>query len=527
VTIIERPLRLASYRITRVGPDAVTDALERVERARPGMSASRRLSRGQAVGSVVVLALVVLALVVWPAGTMVVAVSLCTFVYLATIAHRVVMVRSSLSANPFVSITDAEALAVPDHELPSYTLLVPAYREPEVMPALFANLERLDYPSERLEIRLLLEEGDDASLDAALAAAGRTDLPIEVIVLPPGGPQTKPRALNVGLAHSTGELVTIYDAEDRPEPLQLRRAAVAMGRLGPEHACLQARLEFYDGDRNLLTRWFAAEYLTWFNCFLPGMVNQGGVVPLGGTSNHFRRAALVDVGAWDPYNVTEDADLGIRLQRSGYGIGVLDSVTHEEANSDVINWIKQRSRWQKGYLATAFVHLRRPRTLVADLGWGKVGHLLLFVAGTPILGMLNLVFWGLSLLWIATQAHFIEQLFPGVTYYLALFAWAIGNFTILYMGLLTVHFTKRWELVVPVLLVPLYWVLMSIAALRAVLQFIVDPFHWEKTQHGLGFAPAEEVVVLPEEVVTLPEEVIVLTEPVPVIDLTTAHEWQN
>lgn len=478
--------------------------LDWVERCQPGMSARTRTTRGQRLFMAALLSAVVVCLVVWPLGTAVALATGCVLLYAATITHRVLAFRSSLRHDPFVRVSDDEARSFPDEELPTYTVLVPAFREPEVIPELIRSLERLEYPRDRLEVKLLLEEGDQATLDAALAVV--TDVPVEILVAPAGEPQTKPRALNYGLLWSTGELVTIYDAEDRPEPLQLRRAAVALRSLPPDWACLQARLDFYDSNRNLLTKWFTADYLTWFNCFLPGMVVQRGVVPLGGTSNHFRRSALVATGAWDPYNVTEDADLGLRLQCSGYRVGVLDSVTYEEANSDVINWVKQRSRWQKGYLQTALVHLRRPRRFIDQMGWRGLVHLILFVAGTPLLGVLNLLFWSLTLTWVVTSAGWIEAVFPGAVFYLSTAVWLLGNLTIAYLGLVTLLEVRRPDLLWSTLLAPLYWVLMSLAALRALLQLIVDPFHWEKTTHGLS-AAAHEGAVPGEAGVELPQSV--------------------
>lgn len=453
------------------------------ERVDPSMSARTRTSRSQRsafVGAAVVLG----ALAVWrPAGTVTALAAAAVVVYLAIIVHRATLFATSLRADVAERVSDEEARAVLDDELPTYTVLVPAFREPEVMPDLVASLAAIEYPRDRMLVMLLLEEEDDATLQAAQAID--TDLPITIVVVPPGAPQTKPRALNYGFVLSDSELVTVYDAEDRPDPLQLRRAAVAMARGGPDLACLQARLGFYDADRNLLSKWFCIEYLTWFTHLLPGMAARHGVVPLGGTSNHFRRSALRDVGAWDPYNVTEDADLGIRLQRAGHRIGVLDSVTYEEPNSDVINWIKQRSRWQKGYIQTALVHLRHPRRLVAEIGWRGLGHLLLFVGGTPVLAVLNLYFWMLWLVYAVTRARFIELMFPGMSLYLALAAWAIGNFMVAYLGVVTLLDTRRPDLLIAALLVPCYWVLISIAALRALIQFVVDPSYWEKTQHGL------------------------------------------
>lgn len=467
-----------------------------VDRAGPELSARERLTRRQATALVIVLGLLAIGAIVVPRQVAIGLIALTTAVYLATLAHRLWVFRLSMRSGALVRVSDAAARAVPDGELPRYTVLVPAYREPEVIAGLIEALERLEYPSDRLEVKLLLEDGDEATLAAAQEV--RTSLPVTVLVVPPGSPQTKPRALNYGLMWSGGEMVTIYDAEDRPEPLQLRRAAVAMSRFPPEVACLQARLEFDDSRRNTLARLFSVEYLTWFRCFLPGLVASGGVVPLGGTSNHFRRSALVDVGAWDPYNVTEDADLGIRLQRRGYLVGVVDSVTVEEVNSDTINWIKQRSRWQKGYLQTALVHLRHPIQLGREIGWPGLLHLLLFVAGTPLLALCNLVFWTMTLAWGVTQSQAIEAVFPGILFYLAVGSWLIGNLAILYLGVVTVLEVDRPDLTTALVLTPLYWVLMSIASLRAVIQLVVDPFHWEKTAHGLG-SPAEQA----EEAVAL------------------------
>lgn len=463
--------------------------LEWVEQVSPGQSARHGLGRRQRTVLALAGLLVAAALIVWPQGTMRVVVALCTAVYLGTVGHRLWLVRVSLRRGAGTSVTDEDARAVPDHELPVYAVLVPAYREPEVVGRLLASMEALDYPRDRLVVKLLLESDDPDTLAAARAydALHPSDLAVDIIVLPPGDPQTKPRALNFGLQCSRGDLVTIFDAEDRPEPLQLRRAAVAFSRLGERYACLQARLEFDDSGDNLLSKWFTVEYLTWFRLFIGGITLSNGVVPLGGTSNHFRRTALDAVGAWDPYNVTEDADLGVRLQRHGYEVGLLDSVTTEEVNSDLVNWVKQRSRWQKGYMQTSVVHLRNPRQVLADLGWRRWLHLTMFLAGTPLLAVANLFYWGLFGAWLATKADVIEQLFPSAVYYLALGSLVIGNLSMVYLGVVTILQSRRHDhLLVAALLSPLYWVLISIAAVRAVIQLVVDPFHWEKTQHGIG-----------------------------------------
>ncbi len=155
-------------------------------------------------------------------------------------------------------------------------------------------------------------------------ALRKHDLPphFEVIVVPQGSPQTKPRALNYALQFCRGSLLTIYDAEDIPEPNQLREVARKFSGAGEKLACLQAQLSFYNPNENWLTRQFTAEYATLFGLILPALAAHNLPLPLGGTSNHFRTRNLRQIGGWDPYNVTEDADLGLRLARLGYRTGV-------------------------------------------------------------------------------------------------------------------------------------------------------------------------------------------------------------
>ncbi len=473
--------------LREVGPDEaarrLAQSLDWVDRAMPGLSARAQLDRRQRhvlIGGVVALAV---PLLLFPRVTLVVLVTVITVIYIVTVLHRLVIFRVALRDDASCKVSDEDALAFPEGLLPMYTVLVPAYREPEVLGALVANLSRLNYPHDRLEVKLLLEVDDEPTLAAALAMT--TPLDIEILVLPDGEPRTKPRALNYGLTFARGDLVTIYDAEDDPEPLQLRRAAVAFTRLSPDMACLQARLTFHNPEQNMITRWFTAEYATWFAFYLPGLSGVNSPIPLGGTSNHFKRTALADVGAWDPFNVTEDADLGVRLCRKGWQVGVLDSVTLEEANSDFVNWVKQRSRWYKGYLQTFLVHMREPRRLQEAIGWRGLFHFVVFVGGTPLLAVLNPIFWGMTGIWMVSSSGFIESLFPVIAYYLAVFAWAFGNFTILYLSVMVVRASNRPRLLTAVLVSPAYWVMMTIAAIKALSQLVTRPSHWEKTEHGL------------------------------------------
>jgi cellulose synthase/poly-beta-1,6-N-acetylglucosamine synthase-like glycosyltransferase len=252
---------------------------------------------------------------------------------------------------------------------------------------------------------------------------------------------------------------------------------------------LQAKLSYGNADQNFITRSFTIEYAMWFSFFLPGLVSLNAPIPLGGTSNHFRRAALRALGGWDPYNVTEDCDLGVRMFREGYRTKVLESVTLEEANSDFVNWVKQRSRWYKGYLQTFFIHLRSPVELTREMGWKGVFHLTAFVGATPILAVFNPVFWVLTILWFVAHPVFLLEIFPAPVYYVGLVLWSFGNFLLWYLTLLVARHTMRSGLIVAAMLVPLYWIMMSIAAVKAGFQLVVTPSFWEKTVHGLTEKP--------------------------------------
>jgi cellulose synthase/poly-beta-1,6-N-acetylglucosamine synthase-like glycosyltransferase len=316
-----------------------------------------------------------------------------------------------------------------------------------------------------------------------------------MIVIPDGQPKTEPKACNYGLIRARGEYIVIYDAEDRPDPDQLKKACLAFRQSPDNTACIQAKLNYFNSQQNLLTRFFTQEYSHWFELLLPGIMQLNIPIPLGGTSNHFKTDVLRKLGAWDPYNVTEDADLGIRLYKENYITKVLDSRTLEEANSQFRNWINQRSRWIKGYMQTWLVHMRHPIRLHHELGikgfWGAQFMLL----SSPLLPLLNPVFWSLLLLWHATHAGWIAAFFPGFIYYLAAAQLLLGNFLFIYTNLAGTHWVvhdlhrrnETWlsySLVRYGLLTPFYWVMMSIASFKALWQLIRKPFYWEKTEHG-------------------------------------------
>ena len=407
----------------------------------PSVSVRRLLNRTQRIVAVGLGCLLVVGLVVSAIDTAIALCAIATVLYVVCITYRFYLFLRSTREHVSELVTDEEARAVPDSELPTYTVMIPAYREPEVINNLVASIAQLEYPVDRLQVLVLVEADDDETIEAV-----RDEDPgpqFTLVLVPPAEPRTKPKALNFGLTLARGELVAVFDAEDEPDPLQLRRAAVALSRLGPEVGCVQAKLSYNNPDQNLITKWFTIEYTMWFSFFLPGLASLGAPIPLGGTSNHFRRMSLRSLGGWDPYNVTEDADLGIRMFREGYSVRILESVTLEEANSDFVNWVKQRSRWYKGYLQTFFVHLRSPRELEREMGWKGVAHFAIFVGGTPLLAILNPVFWLMTALWFIGHPAFIQQIFPAPIYYLSLACWAFGNFTLAYLTLLSCRITPN------------------------------------------------------------------------------------
>ncbi len=431
---------------------------------------------------------IVAAFAIWrPMATAVGLIGLCTVAYLLTLGDRVLIFKRGLASRPIV-ISDEDARALRDEDLPPYTILVPAYNEPEVVADLIGAMEALEYPRDRLQVLLLLEADDQITIDAA-KACGEHDV-ITILLVPPAEPRTKPKACNYGLHFATGDIVTIFDAEDLPEPLQLRRVVAAFRGLPDDVACVQAKLVYHNGHQNLLTAWFTAEYALWFGYLLPGMMVSTSPIPLGGTSNHLRRDLLQDIGAWDPFNVTEDADLGLRIASRGYHTAVIDSYTLEEANSDVINWIRQRSRWYKGYLQTWLVHIRQPLKLYRTLGLRSFIRFTLVLAGTPIIAVLNLLFWFITVLWFLGQPAVVGAVFPDFIYFPALIAMLLGNVTVMYLNMLALREDDRSDLLVAALTVPLFWVMMSVAAAKGCYQMIRQPSYWEKTFHGLAERPA-------------------------------------
>jgi cellulose synthase/poly-beta-1,6-N-acetylglucosamine synthase-like glycosyltransferase len=386
--------------------------------------------------------------------------------------------------------TKQELDALDGTSLPVYSILIPLFRDAAVVPTLTRALHSLDYPRSKLDIKLILE-GDDPETIEACKRAG-LEGSVELIVVPPGLPRTKPKALNYALSFARGELLTIYDAEDIPEPDQLKRAVLAFRKAPPEVVCLQARLNYFNWRENWLTRMFTLEYSLWFDWYLPGLEALGIPIPLGGTSNHFRAEVIRAVGGWDPFNVTEDADLGIRFTMNRWRVGVLDSTTYEEANSQVWNWIRQRSRWVKGYIQTWLVYMRHPVVTLRRLGWKGFLGLHAFVGGA-FLGPLAFPPLALMfLVWLVTRTKMFDPLFSPPTLAISLTLLLAGNGLLIYFHLLAAWMRQRPMLVFCSLLLPAYYFLISIAAWRGLWQLVTKPHYWEKTDHGLTSVAAHQ-----------------------------------
>ncbi|MGV8987100.1 MAG: glycosyltransferase [Cypionkella sp.] len=365
--------------------------------------------------------------------------------------------------------------------LPVVSVMVALYRESHIAARLVQRLGKLDYPRDCLDIVLVVEE-EDHMTRTALAHA---DLPgwMRVVVVPAGRVKTKPRALNFGLTQCRGSIVGVYDAEDAPEPDQIRKVVARFAQRGLDVACLQGALDFYNPTKNWLARCFTIEYASWFRVVLPGLERLGIPLPLGGTTLFFRREILERLGGWDAYNVTEDADLGMRLARHGYRTEILPTTTLEEANCQGIPWVKQRSRWIKGYMMTYLTHMRQPQTLYRELGpRAFAGFQILFLCSLSQ-ALLAPLLWSLWAFFLGLGHPLAGLIGPSqMTALTALFMICeVINIAIGTLGL------KRSGQKLSILWVPtltLYFPLQAFAAYKAAWEMLHKPFYWDKTTHG-------------------------------------------
>lgn len=470
----------------RFRPEISFNAISYLRRKRPLESAYQLLSRQQVMFIAGLLVLTASLIALWPRTVLIGVNILTTTYFISAIAFRMFLLFLSRWEKVGSPITKT----LRSQDLPVITILLPLYDDAAALPALTRAIRDLDYPENKKDVKLLLEEDDPETIDEAARLELHTCF--EIIVTPATGPRTKPKACNYGLQLARGDLIVIYDAEDLPEADQLKKAAAMFHGADDRLACVQARLNYYNADDNWLTRLFTLEYSLWFDWLLPALQRLGAPIPLGGTSNFFRTKTLRAIGGWDPYNVTEDADLGLRMARLGLGVKILDSTTFEEANCRTGNWVRQRSRWMKGYLQTWLVHMRQPGKLISNTGWIGFISVQLFVAGNLFSAIINPVMWGVSALWLLTSPPVAQTLFPAPLLQANLFALVFGNLFFISMMVCAPLKRGRASLSLYGLTAPAYWLLTSLAAYKAMWQAATRPHYWEKTDHTLSQAALEK-----------------------------------
>lgn len=416
----------------------------------------------------------------FPLTYLVIAMSWILLLNMAVTALRVSAIIAMKRRKPipsFLSDTTSNDMQAP----PRVTILVPLFRESKILPILIENLKALDYPQEFLEIKLLLEQVDTVTNDALK----NLTLPpfIDVLTIPKDWLQTKPKAMNYALPFCTGDIIGIYDAEDRPEPDQIRKV-VKHFKLAPANvACVQGTLDFFNSRDNWMARCFTIDYAMWFQVLLRGVQTLGIPIPLGGTTIFFRRHILIEIGGWDAHNVTEDAELGMRLARFGYRCEMLDSTTWEEATCAPISWIRQRSRWLKGYAMTWASHMRAPVKLWHELGAaGFVGFQIIMLAGLTsyLAAPLFVALWFSVFGWDIVP---VSEL-PNWFWISFITAMIVGELVMFVIAAMAVATKGKRHLLPYIVSLPFYWLLGAIASYKAAIEVVFAPFYWDKTSHG-------------------------------------------
>jgi len=449
----------------------------------PEMESCRTWDRGRRVRLAAVLGMLAattMVSVMWPGVVLAVLAGWAVITLVVAMLFKVAAFVARLAAGPQAT---AAADLTGDAPLPRVSVLVPLFRETEIVHALVARLSRMTYPKCLLEVILVLEETDTQTRDVLAGI----DLPpwMRPVVVPDGAPRTKPRAMNYALDFCDGDIIGVFDAEDAPDPDQITRVARRFQTTPCEVVCLQGILDYYNARQNWLARCFTIEYAAWFRLVLPGLARLGFAIPLGGTTLFFRRDALESLGGWDAHNVTEDADLGFRLARHGMRTEMIETVTREEANCLPWPWIKQRSRWLKGYMTTYLVHMRRPRLLRRQLGsWAFLGFQAHFVT-TVSQVLLAPLLWSFWLVLLGVPHPLNPYLPPGAMIWLGALFLAVETVN------LTIHATAvsgraHRHLLPWTPTMHFYMPLAALAGYKALYELLFKPFFWDKTRHGLS-----------------------------------------
>lgn len=433
-------------------------------------------------------------ILVYPVPALLALFIILNLVYFLINPYKIYVFSRSFSPLNSIFIKNKQITELNYKELPVYTVLIPLKSEAQMVEQIIENVFSLDYPTDKLDIKFITEVNDKETIAAlekegigvSSADASIRSSSAQLIKVPVGIISTKPRSCDYALGFSRGSLITIYDAEDRPDRDQLKKIVLGFRQSRLTTVCIQSRLNYYNSRQNILSRMFSLEYGFWFDYYLPGLQEVDSPIPLGGTSNHFIANTLKKIGVWDPFNVTEDADLGLRIFRHGLKTSVINSNTLEEANSSIGGWLKQRTRWQKGFLITFLVHISRSGDLLRDLGLEKFILSCLSFGGNFFLPFFNPFLWFIFIIsYLPVLTQFRIPPVIEIVRWIALFNLVVGNLTYIVIHLISSLKNKRPDLAVFTLLLPFYWMLISLATYRAAWQFIFKPFYWEKTRHGL------------------------------------------
>jgi cellulose synthase/poly-beta-1,6-N-acetylglucosamine synthase-like glycosyltransferase len=467
-----------------LGEPFVKNAVFELMKSDPANSALITFSTGQLITMFGSIALAAIALFFSFTQTAILLNILISTFFLVSILFKLFLALLGSRFELHQAVTREEVRNVVDDDLPIYTIQLPVYKEDKLIKKLIWNLQSIDYPREKLDIKLLIEEDDSKTLNAV------KDLNFpaifDVVVVPFHMPKTKPKACNYGLYFSRGKYLTIYDAEDIPDTDQLKKVITLFEKLPENYICIQCALNYFNRNENFLTRMFTLEYSYWFDYMLPGLDTLDIPIPLGGTSNHFKLDKLVELGAWDPFNVTEDADLGLRAYSKGYKVSIVNSTTYEEANNDFLNWIRQRSRWIKGYMQTYLIHMRNPIKLYKRIGLKGFLGFNFFIGATPITFLIYPLLLALFFSYVVFDFTFIRSLFPDWVLFISIFNLIVGNVLMIYVNMMAVFKRRFYELILFSMANPIYWLMHSVSAYKGLYQLIVKPFYWEKTNHGLS-----------------------------------------
>lgn len=404
--------------------------------------------------------------------------------YAATLALKTVLFLIGIIRNKRTDEA-SHILDLADKELPVYTILIPLYQEEKVLKKLTDSIKALDYPKSKLDVKLIVESDDNTTIEAIKAL--KCERIFEMVKVPYSLPRTKPKACNYALKFARGKFITIYDAEDMPDPLQLKKALYVFYNESPEIACVQSKLNYFNRGENWLSKLFSIEYSNLFDFLLPGLEAMKLPIPLGGTSNHFRTQTLNELYAWDPYNVTEDADLGIRIAQKGWKCKIIESTTMEECPISISAWIRQRSRWIKGHMQTYFVHMRQPFELYKKVGIMGFMGVQFFLGAPALIFLISPIMWSVWALFVSGTVTIPNEMpiwFDDIINF-STGVLICGIFLQIFYATVSIK-SNNWKgMLLSAFLFPFYWILHSAASFKSLWQLITRPYYWEKTNHGV------------------------------------------